>query len=387
MVVTLPLRLLTDCSYEQICTQSCFQETVQWGSLLMGSVLLMQTHSAKPPGVHGSVLKTEFIFSSGREASFPLALLDTGVQFDCMKGQASMPEDEQRIKDEISSNHQHLNEAVHSGVAVAALELILSEGGNLEDGQSRKAAYLDAIGRGTGAFTVRLHIADRELDTTETWQEVLSVLAARGCTTCFFNTSLTQFPQKLWQSSALTMLQINRCLNMESFPEDLGQLINLTVLKLLECPNMSFLPHSLGQLKSLVQLEVDRTAISELPESMSKLQHLVKLRMSRCRLTRLPESFVGSASLTVLDLSFCPMQSLPELGSFSALKTINLAWCRELTKLPTSLGQLAHLETINLFKCHSVHNQAAQMFVPRVKVIRHEPDHNSFGEKMNQSEI
>ena len=45
-------------------------------------------------------------WQTSRQQHFPLALTDIGISFDCMKGQASIPRDEQRIKHAIKGGRK-----------------------------------------------------------------------------------------------------------------------------------------------------------------------------------------------------------------------------------------------------------------------------------------
>ena len=55
-----------------------------------------------------------------QEEAFPLQLVDAGVGFECLKGRASMPEDEKRIKAAIGNDSTLLDDTVHGVVAHAA---------------------------------------------------------------------------------------------------------------------------------------------------------------------------------------------------------------------------------------------------------------------------
>ena len=76
-----------------------------------------------------------------RQQHFPLALTDIGISFDCMQGEASVPEDEQRIKAAIQGESQLLDGTVHGAVAGSVLSRALQD-------ENRSQQYLAAIREG-----------------------------------------------------------------------------------------------------------------------------------------------------------------------------------------------------------------------------------------------
>ena len=63
-----------------------------------------------------------------REKHYPLELVRKGIAFACKEGNASFPEDKDRILEDIGEHHLHLDNTVHGVVAAAALRRGLEEG-------------------------------------------------------------------------------------------------------------------------------------------------------------------------------------------------------------------------------------------------------------------
>ena len=80
-------------------------------------------------------------WQTSRQQHFPLVLTDIGISFDCMNGQASIPMDEQRIKQAIEGEGELLNETVHGAVAAAVLSHVLKD-------DNRARQYLEATKEG-----------------------------------------------------------------------------------------------------------------------------------------------------------------------------------------------------------------------------------------------
>ena len=72
-----------------------------------------------------------------REQSFPLKLLDKGIDFMCVNGEASFAADRERILAEIGQKTFMLDNAVHGVVAVSAIDKVLKK-------NYRCADYLEA---------------------------------------------------------------------------------------------------------------------------------------------------------------------------------------------------------------------------------------------------
>ena len=69
----------------------------------------------------------------GREDHFPVALLEAGVGFKCREGEASQPEDKEKIVSSIGDEHEELDNLVHGVMARAGLIKALAAGGERFD--------------------------------------------------------------------------------------------------------------------------------------------------------------------------------------------------------------------------------------------------------------
>ena len=109
-----------------------------------------------------------------RESLFPLGLVDKGIQFACMTAKASMPADEDRIKEQIEGSSKQLDAMLHNVVAMAsaALQRALAET-TLKDQEDidRTEKYLEAMRLG------KMHTIDIRLNNsavgTDEWLNYL----------------------------------------------------------------------------------------------------------------------------------------------------------------------------------------------------------------------
>ena len=92
-----------------------------------------------------------------REKRFPSALCDIGISFKCEHGEASMPEDRERIIFEIGTDKELLDGTVHSVVAASVLEQVLKKG-VVEECER----YLEALGK---ARRLRVDLSNSQADT------------------------------------------------------------------------------------------------------------------------------------------------------------------------------------------------------------------------------
>ena len=72
-------------------------------------------------------------YKNYREDHFPVALLEAGVGFKCREGEASQPEDKEKIVSSIGDEHEELDNLVHGVMAGAAISKALAAGGERFD--------------------------------------------------------------------------------------------------------------------------------------------------------------------------------------------------------------------------------------------------------------
>eukprot|EP00878_Enallax_costatus_P022664 GHUV01024064.1.p1 GENE.GHUV01024064.1~~GHUV01024064.1.p1 ORF type:complete len:167 (+),score=15.07 GHUV01024064.1:215-715(+) len=108
----------------------------------------------------------------------------------------------------------------------------------------------------------------------------------------------------LTQMTALRVLDLMECKDLESLPESFGQLTSLQWLNLHRCYRLSSLPVSFGQLSALRESNISCCrALGSLPASFTQLTALQKLYLSWNSLSSLPESFGKLTALQWLELN------------------------------------------------------------------------------------
>nr|GEX12043.1 NB-ARC domains-containing protein [Tanacetum cinerariifolium] len=189
----------------------------------------------------------------------------------------------------------------------------------------------------------------------------LNELILEGCV------SLVKVHPSIGMLKSLIVLNMKNCKRVKSFPCKL-EMDSLQVLNLSGCLRVDHLPEALGQMKRLLELHIDRTAITRLPFFVFSLTNLLVSSFgqherfwSRWWTTIsqplcLPQSLLLSslASLPLLqslNLSWCNILRVPEdIGGLSYLKELELTG-NSFTSLPESLSRLSHLHTLVIDGC------------------------------------
>lgn len=100
-----------------------------------------------------------------------------------------------------------------------------------------------------------------------------------------------------------------------------------------------------------------RVNIRVLPDSVGELTALITLDLSNCtELTLVPDTIGKLTALTTLKCMGCTnLSRLPEgIGNLCELKTLSLGGCEKLTTLPHRLGDLRALRQLDLWRCASL---------------------------------
>ena len=100
-----------------------------------------------------------------------------------------------------------------------------------------------------------------------------------------------------------------------------------------------------------------KTDAPSIPASIGNLTALRSLKLEGCRnLTSLPEAIGGLTALQTLHLEgCCSLTSLPEaIGGLTALRSLHLEGCCSLTSLPEAISGLTALQTLHLEGCCSL---------------------------------
>ncbi|GJS64181.1 NB-ARC domains-containing protein [Tanacetum coccineum] len=167
----------------------------------------------------------------------------------------------------------------------------------------------------------------------------------------------------------LEELSLEGCVNLVSVHPSIGMLKRLVVLKLTGCLKVDQLPEALGRIKSLMELYVDKTAVTELPCFVSSLINLEALSfggqgriqprwwtsitapfglLSKQHHPPRSVSLAGLHMLKKLNFSYCNLEQVPEsIGGLSCLKELNLEG-NNLLEVPESIGGLSCLEDLDL---------------------------------------
>ena len=195
---------------------------------------------------------------------------------------------------------------------------------------------------------------------------------------------LTALPDPL--CTTLKSLGIVECRALETLPTSLSGLPHLTDITIEHSHLMSQLPDLVCPSLTALRL-INMDALSGMPERLaSSLTELVirpcawVLRQRSCiqewthyrehsRLLRLPTSLGALTRLTSLDLSTCYLlTSLPdEIGCLTSLLELDLSNCEELTVLPETITKLGALEVLNLARC--THLRALPEFLGALRAL------------------
>nr|AXU93551.1 RPP4/RPP5-like protein [Arabidopsis thaliana] len=178
--------------------------------------------------------------------------------------------------------------------------------------------------------------------------------------------SLVTLPSSIQNATKLIYLDMSDCVNLESFPTDLN-LESLKYLNLTGCPNLRNFPaiimgHSL--LEQWIEVE-DCFWNKNLPAGLDYLdclmrcmpcdfrpEYLISLDVSGCKLEKLWEGIQSLGSLKRMDLSECEnLTEIPDLSKATNLVNLNLSNCKSLVTLPSTIGTLQKLYTLNMEVC------------------------------------
>lgn len=288
---------------------------------------------------------------STREAKFPMKLLDVGIGFSCLEGEASEASDADRIKAEIGDKSTQLDNLVHGVVAQCGLQRAINQGGE------QALRYLEAMQRGS-ARNVEVDLAGGE-DKEECVLQVMGVLNAETCLSLSLKTkNLLALPESVGRLGALTKFSLKECSSLAALPESVGRLSALTRLSLKDCSGLALLPESVGGLGCLTWLTLTGcSSLTALPETIGGLRKLSWLYLDGCSsLAALPEGVGGLRGLTFLDMTECTsMVALPEsVSGLSALTCLILRGCTSLVALPESVNRLGALTWLVLNGCTSL---------------------------------
>ena len=160
----------------------------------------------------------------------------------------------------------------------------------------------------------------------------------------FYDEMLTRLPKCIGDLTALT--RIYSTSPLQSLPDTIGNLTNLTELTM-ECNELTCLPDSLADLTNLRTLSLGGVELTSLPDWIGDLTSLRELAIGGKALTKLPESIHNLTELTKLELFRSGLLDSIKNMDLSQLTNLNL-YKSNLTMLPDWIGNLSHLQEINL---------------------------------------
>ncbi|KAF2297248.1 hypothetical protein GH714_019999 [Hevea brasiliensis] len=186
-------------------------------------------------------------------------------------------------------------------------------------------------------------------------------------------TSLVEFPSSVQYLDKLVELDLSHCTSLMSLPSRIN-LRSLKTLKFSGCSNLQRCPEIKG---NLTYLNLNGTAVEELSRSIGYLSGLVALNLKDCKqLGNLPDNVCFMKSLIIVDISGClnvtrfpdfsenvrylylsdtAIEELPSsIGCLRRLSTLDLMNCKRLKNLPCTVSKLASLQKLILSGCSSI---------------------------------
>jgi leucine-rich repeat protein SHOC2 len=202
---------------------------------------------------------------------------------------------------------------------------------------------------------------------------------------------------------------------LKTLPESIGKIKTLRILDVEMNLQLSKLPISIGELKELRELDLEENAITAVPVEITKLKNLYDLDLQSNKIVGLPEGMSKMKSLRHLNLSGNPIHSLPsDLSAFPSLEIlelnssvimgfdpitfeekeeeikIDIDWNKtikqlseintlkelmldrnHLTELPAAIGDMKHLERLELEgnPIDEYHKNQIKRWLPNVRIV------------------
>ncbi|XP_050379808.1 disease resistance-like protein DSC1 [Argentina anserina] len=186
-----------------------------------------------------------------------------------------------------------------------------------------------------------------------TKSKCLECLTLAGCV------SLVQVPN-ISESLNIVSINLQGCKKLVEVPSYFEKLHKLTVLNLRKCLLLESIPEMPSNIEFLLlgsfcYSDRGKMKFSGLPSSIWSLKKLVELDLDSCNhIQNLPDRIRMMKSLTSIDLSRTSIKCLPSsIECLSRIASINLVGCSDLVSLSTSIWKLEFLEALNLSGCTS----------------------------------
>jgi Leucine-rich repeat (LRR) protein len=166
----------------------------------------------------------------------------------------------------------------------------------------------------------------------------------------------------IYTLTKLQHLELSGC-EISKLNETISNLTSLQTLLLSNNPELNRLPSSMTKLTSLLHLSLFDTNI-ESDTLISVVCQLPSLQVLELDFTKQLETLLSQisqlTSLQHLSLSLSEITSLPtQIGLLTQLHTLNLYWCDFLNNIPT---ELEHLTNLRKFRLSGVEQQKTTNF-------------------------
>ncbi|CAN1801654.1 Disease resistance protein ADR2 [Linum perenne] len=180
---------------------------------------------------------------------------------------------------------------------------------------------------------------------------------------CLRNNSIV----KCWEGECQEMvklveLDLSGCIYLTAVP-DLSKSTRLEVLILRYCRSLVELPSYVGNLENLVRLDVkDCLQLHNIPTQLNSkvLKYVLMSKYCKC-LKRVPSSISNLKHLQVLFLINLPITALPSsVGELSQLSTLDLFGCTSLESIPDTIYNLSKLHVLTVGGCRKL------VYLPRL---------------------
>lgn len=165
---------------------------------------------------------------------------------------------------------------------------------------------------------------------------------------------IRSLPESFGNLTNLKHIDLSHSWELEGLPNSFGNLTNLKHINLSSSMELEGLPNSFGNLTGLKHLDLSHCISLNLSrETLGNICTLEYIDLTGCdRIEVLPSQLSHQQSLEILDLELENLIELPsDLGELRSLKSLNLRNCYRLKFLPDSLGRLNQLTKITIDNC------------------------------------
>ncbi|RWW64676.1 hypothetical protein BHE74_00028065 [Ensete ventricosum] len=163
---------------------------------------------------------------------------------------------------------------------------------------------------------------------------------------------IEELPDSIGILRNIKILKLSHCEKLRRFPKTINRLLRLEKLDLEGCLLLAAASFAwVGNLERLEYLNLSQIGFKSLTSSIGDLRGLKTLILAYCRrIQRLPKSTSKLLRLEKLDLEGCHfLEELPESKPESVmknLKLLNTLYCASLSRMPSGIGRLSSLKSL-----------------------------------------